>query len=63
VCTSIEGYLQLKNEVVEITFKALWKKIREDNRKVRKINQIVNQTFVLKSKHDKIIAQWALNIP
>jgi hypothetical protein len=63
VCTSIEGYLQLKNEVVEVTFEALWKKIKEDNRKVRKINQIVNQTFTPESKHNKILAQWVLNIP
>jgi hypothetical protein len=41
----------------------IWKKIREDNQKVRKIKQVVNQTLAPESKHDKILTQWALNIP
>jgi len=63
VCTSIEKYLQLKNEVVQVTFEMLWKKIGEDNRKVKRISQIVNQTPTLESKHYKIQARWALDIP
>jgi hypothetical protein len=38
------------------------KKIGEDNQKVKKIGQIVNQVTTLEPKHDKIRAQWALNI-
>jgi hypothetical protein len=28
VCTCIEGYLQLINEVIQIMFKKLWKKLK-----------------------------------
>jgi hypothetical protein len=38
-------------------------KIREDNQNIRKTSQIVNQTPTPKLEHDKIEAQWALNIP
>ncbi len=38
------------------------KKIRGDNLKAKKIGQIVNQAFTLESKHDKIWAQWILDI-
>jgi len=32
-------------------------KIGENNQKARKTNQIVNETFALESKHDKIQTQ------
>jgi len=38
-------------------------KIGEDNRKVKRISQIVNQMPTLESKHYKIQARWALDIP
>ncbi len=38
------------------------KKIGENNQMVGKINQIISQTPTLGPKHDKIQAQWALNI-
>jgi hypothetical protein len=28
VCTRIEGYLQLRDEVVQVVFKTLWKRSR-----------------------------------
>jgi hypothetical protein len=39
------------------------KKIGEDNRKVGKISQTINQVPTLRLEHDKIQAQWALSIP
>jgi len=39
------------------------KNIREANRKPRKIGRVVSQLAALGSKHDKIQAQWALDIP
>jgi hypothetical protein len=38
-------------------------KIGEDNWKVGKIGQGVNQMFAPRLKHDKIWARWALNVP
>jgi hypothetical protein len=38
-------------------------KIEEDNQKVQKIGQVINQTFALRLKHNKIWAQWASSIP
>jgi len=46
----IEGW------VVQVVFKVLWKKTGEVNQKVKKIGQIINQTFALGLEHDKI---WA----
>jgi hypothetical protein len=37
-------------------------KIRENNQKVGKINWVVNQMPIIGPKHDKILAQWALDI-
>jgi hypothetical protein len=37
-------------------------KIRENHRKVGKISWIINQTFTLRLKHDKIWAWWAWSI-
>jgi hypothetical protein len=37
-------------------------KTREDNRKARKTNRVVNQLPTLGLEHDKIQAQWALDI-
>jgi hypothetical protein len=34
----------------------------EDNQKVGKIDQVVNQTFAFGPKHDKIQTRWALDI-
>jgi hypothetical protein len=35
----------------------------EDNQKVRKIGQVINQTSTQGLEHDKIWAQWASSIP
>jgi len=39
------------------------KNIKEANRKPRKVGRVVSQSATLGSKHDKIQAQWALDIP
>jgi len=38
------------------------KKNGEVNRKLEKINRIVNQALAPRPKHDRIRAQWALDI-
>jgi hypothetical protein len=40
--------------VVQVVFKVLWKKTGEVNQKVKKIGQIISQTFALGLEHDKI---------
>jgi hypothetical protein len=57
-CICIERYLQLKDEVVQIVFEMLWKKIGENNWKAWKIVQIVSQAPTLGLEHDKIWTQW-----
>jgi hypothetical protein len=54
MCVCIKGYLQLKDEVVQIVFEMLWKKIGEDNRKAWKIGRIISQAPTLGLEHDKI---------
>jgi len=34
------------------------KKDKEDNQKVGKVSQVVNQTFALELEHDKIQTRW-----
>jgi hypothetical protein len=55
--TTIEGWGSLSH------VQNVMEKIREDNQNIRKTSQIVNQTPTPKLEHDKIEAQWALNIP
>ncbi len=62
MCIHNEGCLQLRDEVIQVMYNMLWKKTREDHRKVEKTNQNVNQAPNLGPKHDKIRARWALNI-
>jgi hypothetical protein len=38
VCTYIEGYLQLKDGVVQVVFKVLWKKI---GKKIKRLGKLV----------------------
>jgi len=61
VCThsrilTIEGWGN-PNHVLNVV-----KKIGENNQMVGKINQIISQMPTFGPKHDKIQAQWALNI-
>jgi len=40
-----------------------WKRIKENNQNIGKTSWVVSQTPTPKPEHDKIQAQWALNIP
>jgi hypothetical protein len=62
MCTHIEECLQLSDGVVQVMYKSVVEKTKENNRKVRKTNRTINQTFTPKPKHDKFRAQWASNI-
>ncbi len=62
MCTHTKRYLQLRDGVIQITFKILWQKNGENNQKVGKIGRVVNQALAFKPKHDKIWAWWVLDI-
>jgi len=38
-------------------------KIGEDNQKIRKIGQFINQALAPRLEHDKIQTQWVSSIP
>ncbi len=52
MCTHIERRLELKDVIVQTMFEV--EKIEEDNQKVGKIGQVINQMFALGLEHDKI---------
>jgi hypothetical protein len=41
---------------------SVMQKIGKDNKKTKKIGQVISQTFAPKPEHDKIQTRWALDV-
>jgi len=47
LCTHVKGCLQLKDGVIQIVYKMLWKKMRKNNNKARKTSHIISFEIVV----------------
>jgi hypothetical protein len=57
VCTHIEGYLQLKDMIIQITFKMLLRRIGKIIKRLGRLVKLGHDK-TLGPEHDKIQAQW-----
>jgi hypothetical protein len=48
-----QGYLQLKDVLLQVVVETLWKKTRKNNQNVKKTSWVVNQMFAPRPEHDK----------
>jgi hypothetical protein len=62
MCTHIKGYLQLKDGVIQIVYEVMCKKLKKIIKMLKRLVEH-NQAPTLGLEHDKIQAQWALNVP